>query len=154
MTHPAQTQKPENSIPPFVNSMMRFMLRSPLHPVVSKSILLITFQGRKSGRIYTTPVSYSEHRDGVYAFTHAKWWKNLRGGAPVTLRIRGRETSAIATALADDRQAVSDGLLAHLNKVPSDAKFYKVRLDADRQPVPEDVLRAAETVVMIRFEIC
>jgi hypothetical protein len=154
MTQTAQAQNPENSIPPFVNSMMRFMLRSPLHPAVSKSILLITFQGRKSGKTFTTPVSYSEQVDGVYAFTHAAWWKNLRGGAPVTLRIRGRDARAMAFPVYADRQAVEEGLLAHLRKVTSDAKFYKVRLDENRQPLPEDVTRAAESVVMIRMELC
>jgi deazaflavin-dependent oxidoreductase (nitroreductase family) len=154
MTQPTVQQKPENSIPPFVNSMMRFMLRSPLHPVVSKSILLITFQGRKSGKLYTTPLSYSEEGPYVYAFTHAKWWKNLQGGAPVKLFIRGREFSAIATTVSDDRQAITDGLLAHLKKVPSDAKFYKVALDEARQPVREDVHQAAQHVTMIRMELC
>ena len=39
---------------------MKFILRSPLHGMVSKYLTLITFTGRKSGKNYTTPVSYSQ----------------------------------------------------------------------------------------------
>ena len=76
-------------IPPFANHAMEFVLRSPVHMPISKTIPLITFTGRKSGKTFTTPVSYSQHGDQVYVFTHAAWWRNLRdrgsppgGGAP------------------------------------------------------------------------
>ncbi len=68
------------TIPPIVNSAMKFVLRSPAHGMVSKTILLITFTGRKSGQTFTTPVSYSQSGGQVTIFTHALWWKNLRGG--------------------------------------------------------------------------
>ena len=45
------------TVPPIVNRAMKFMLRSPLHSIVDKKILLVTFTGRKSGKTYTTPVS-------------------------------------------------------------------------------------------------
>jgi hypothetical protein len=67
---------------------------------------------------YTTPVSYSQHDDLVYVFTHADWWKNLRGGAAVTLCIRGREFQGLAEPVAEDKGAVAAGLTAHLRKVP------------------------------------
>ena len=59
------------TIPPIVNSTMKFVLRSPVHGMVSKTILLITFTGRKSGKTYSTPVSYSQTGDQVAIFTHA-----------------------------------------------------------------------------------
>src|SRR5512139_4060490 len=102
------------TIPPSVNNAMRFVLRSPLHGIVSNTVLLITFSGRKSGKTYTTPVSYSQDGDQVYIFTHAPWWKNLRSGAPVGLRIRGREYQGVAEPVAVDKQAVATGLNAHL----------------------------------------
>jgi deazaflavin-dependent oxidoreductase (nitroreductase family) len=138
-----------SSVPPFVNHAMRLVLRSPVHGVVSKSVLLITFTGRKSGKSYTTPVSYSQDGDQVYIYTHAEWWKNLRGSAPVTLRLRGREYQGLAASIAADKQTVADGLAAHLQKVPSDAKYYDVTLDDHGSPNREDVEKAAQTVVMI-----
>ncbi len=142
------------SIPPIVNQAMKLVLRSPVHGMVSKSILLITFTGRKSGKTYTTPVSYSQNDGQVTIFTHATWWKNLRSGAPVTLRIRGQELQGLAEPVAEDNQAVAAGLMAHLRKVPSDARFYGVTFDDHKNPRAEEVEKAVQTVVMISVRLC
>ena len=142
------------TIPPFVNRTMKFVLRSPVHGIVSKTVLLITFTGRKSGKTYTTPVSYSQNGDQVYIFSHADWWKNLRSGAPVSLRIQGRELQGLAEAVAEDKSAVATGLAAHLRKVPSDARYYDVTFDDHRNPRAEEVEKAAQSVVMIRIRLC
>jgi deazaflavin-dependent oxidoreductase (nitroreductase family) len=133
---------------------MKFVLRSPVHGMVSKSVLLITFTGRKSGKTYTTPVSYSQYDDQVSIFTHAGWWKNLSGGAPVTLRLRGREFRGLAEPVAGDKQAITARLTAHLRKVPSDARFYGVTFDDYRNPRAEEVEKAAQTVVVICIRLC
>lgn len=146
------TQTP--TVPPFITQTMKFVLRSPMHRMVSKTILLLTFTGCKSGKTFTTPVDYSQDGDQVYIFTHANWWKNLRGGAPVTLRIRGREFQGLAEPVAEDKQAIAAGLTAHLRKVPSDAKFYGVTFDDQGSPKAEEVEKAVQTVVMIRVRLC
>src|SRR5512135_1979991 len=105
------------TVPPIANQFMKFMLRSRMHGLVSSSILLISFTGRKSGKTYSTPVSYSQTGDQVTIFTHAAWWKNLRSGAPVTLHLRGLEIQGIAETFAEDKQAVAAGLIEHLRKV-------------------------------------
>jgi len=133
---------------------MKFVLRSPVHTIVSKTLLLITFTGRKSGKTYTTPVSYSQNGDQVFIFTHAKWWKNLQGGAPVTLNIRGREFQGQAEPVAEDKGAIAAGLSSHLSKVPSDAKYYGVTFDDHGNPRPEEVEKAVQTVVMVRTRLC
>ena len=142
------------SVPPLVNHAMKLVLRSPVHGMVSKSILLITFTGRKSGKTYTTPVSYSRSGDQVTVFTHADWWKNLRGGAPVTLLIQGRELQGLAEPVAEDKAAVAAGLSEHLRKVPSDASFYGLKLDKLGNPRAEEVEKAAQNVAMICIRLC
>lgn len=146
------TQTP--TVPPFITQTMKFVLRSPMHRMVSKTILLLTFTGCKSGKTFTTPVDYSQDGDQVYIFTHANWWKNLRGGAPVTLRIRGREFQGLAEPVAEDKQAIAAGLTAHLRKVPSDVKFYGVTFDDQGNPKTEEAEKAVQTVVMIRVRLC
>ncbi len=141
-------------MPPFVNDAMKFVLRSPLHGMVSKTTMLITFTGRKSGNTYTTPVSYSQYGDQVYVFSHATWWKNLRSGSAVTLRIRGRELQGLPEPIAEDKQAIAAGLMQHLRQVKSDAGFYKVTYDDRGNPRAEEVEKAAHTVVMLRFRLC
>jgi deazaflavin-dependent oxidoreductase (nitroreductase family) len=125
-----------------------------MHGMVSQSVLLITFTGRKSGKTYTTPVSYSQHSDQVYVFTHADWWKNLGGGAPVSLRIQGRELRGLPEPIAEDKQAVAAGLMEHLRKVPSDARYYGVTFDDNGSPRAEEVEKAVQTVVMLRILLC
>ena len=142
------------SVPPILNRTMKLILRSPVHGMVSKAILLITFTGRISGKSYTTPVSYSQNGDQVTIFTHANWWKNLRNGTPVSLRLRGRELQGLAETVADDKQAVAAGLSAHLRKVPSDARYYGVTFDERNNPNLEEVEQAAQTVVMVRIQLC
>lgn len=141
------------TVPPIVNQAMKLVLRSPAHGIVSKTVLLITFTGRKSGKTYTTPVSYSQSGEQVTMFTHAAWWKNLAGDRPVTLRIRGHEFLGLADLVVEDEQAVAAGLAAHLHKVPSDAK-YGVALDDRGNPNADEVAKAAQTVVMIRIRPC
>jgi deazaflavin-dependent oxidoreductase (nitroreductase family) len=141
------------TVPPIINRTMKFVLRSPLHGIVDKQILLITFTGRKSGKTYTTPVSYSQSGDQVVIFTHADWWKNLRNDAPVSLRLRGQELQGLAEPIAEDKQAVAAGLAEHLRKVRSDAKYYAVTFDEQGNPGSEAVERAAQSAVMIRIQL-
>ena len=142
------------TVPPYVTSTMKFILRSPMHGMVSKSMLLITFTGRKSGKTYTTPVDYSQDGDQVTIFTHANWWKNMIGGAPVTLRIRGRDLQGIAEPVAEDKAAVAAGLMEHLRKVPSDGKYYGVTFDDQKNPRADEIEKAAQSSVMIRVQLC
>lgn len=141
------------SVPPIVTRGMKLILHTPMHGMVSKTTLLITFTGRKSGKAFTTPVSYSKEGDQVYVFTHAAWWKNLIGGAPVNLLIRGREFRGLAEPVVEDKETIADGLAAHLQKVPFDARFYGVTFDEHGNPRAEEVQKAALTVVMIRIRL-
>lgn len=144
------------TVPPFVNRAMKLLLRSPMHKMVSSTVLLITFTGRKSGKTYTTPVSYSQNGDQIILFTHANWWKNFRSGAltPVTLRLQGQERQGLAEPVAGDQQAIAAALTRHLQQVPSDARWYKVTFDDLGTPRAKEVEEAAQTVVMIRVHLC
>jgi deazaflavin-dependent oxidoreductase (nitroreductase family) len=142
------------TVPPIANKIMKFMLTSSLHGIVDKSILLISFTGRKTGKAYSTPVSYSQSGDQVTIFTHANWWKNLQPGKPVTLRIRGKDIQGLPEPVAEDKQAIAAGLVEHLKKVPSDASYYQVTFDGNKNPKLEDVEKAVQNVVMVRFRLC
>ena len=141
------------TVPPFVNNAMKFVLRSPAHGLVSKNILLITFTGCKSGKTYTTPVSYSQEGDQVYIFTHANWWKNLCDCKSVTLRLRGREVRGAPEPVVEDKNAIATKLTAHLRRVPTDAQYYAVTFDDRGNPKAEEVEKAVQTVVMIRVQL-
>lgn len=140
----------KTTIPPAVNAMMKFILRSPLHGMVSKTITVISFTGRKSGKLYSTPVSYSQNGDQVTIFTHGEWYKNLAGGTPVTLRIQGKDYTGQAEVTVDDKAAMSVALTGHLKAVRSDAKYYHVTFEEAGEPKKEEIEKAVNDVVMIR----
>jgi hypothetical protein len=86
------------------NPFVKVLLRSPLHGVMSKHLLLITMTGRKSGKVYTIPVSY--HREGavlhIISWWYRQWRRNLRGGVPVMLRLQGHDLQGGGNVLEDD----------------------------------------------------
>lgn len=81
------------------NRIIKPLLNSPLHFLASGKVMLITFTGRKTGQLYTTPVEYRQDGNVLYVFTHKDhvWWKNFQDGALVTLRLRGYDVKAVAT---------------------------------------------------------
>ncbi|MGI9433187.1 MAG: nitroreductase/quinone reductase family protein [Myxococcota bacterium] len=135
----------------WINPVMTALLKSPLHGLVSRDIMLITFTGRRSGRSYTTPVSYFREGQTVRCFTRndTAWWRNLRGGASVSLRVRGEEQEGHAEAISGDPKRIADALTAFLSQVPRDATYYDITLDANGAPDPEDLERAAHDVVLV-----
>jgi len=85
------------------NPMMRWLLRSPLHSLVSKFYLLLSVTGRKSGKVYVVPVQYMQQGDTLLILTSADylWWRNLRGGAAVKVQLRGKQRDAQAKAFSE-----------------------------------------------------
>ena len=81
------------------NPVIKAILRSPLHGLMSKSLMVLSFQGRKTGRHYSIPVGYLEQGGSLFAFSHSSWSKNFRGGAPVSVRLRGQERRGTATIM-------------------------------------------------------
>lgn len=121
---------------PFFNRLLGSILRSPLHLIASGGVMLITVTGRRSGRHYTLPVEY--RRQGALVTVTSRrdrtWWRNLRGGAPVAVRIRGRDLAGSAEVI-EDRSAVEAELQA-----------------GGRRPEKAAALAADRVVVRIRLQ--
>ncbi|MFN8497570.1 MAG: nitroreductase/quinone reductase family protein [Anaerolineae bacterium] len=92
----------------FGNNMMTWVLRSPLHGLAGRS-LLITVTGRKSGAQYTLPVNYTRSGDVITILSRRErtWWRNLCGGAPVTLRLDGQDVKGHGTAIEDEAEVAT-----------------------------------------------
>lgn len=136
------------------NPLMKWLLRSPLHGVISSMYMLITFTGRKSGQTYTTPVEYC--RDGtdvIFLTTPARvWWRNLKGGAPVMIRVQGRDLAGTATAIYGDLDAFVDGMRAYFRRFPGRAGMLHIRV-VDGEPDRDDCAAAADKHVMVRVQV-
>jgi F420H(2)-dependent quinone reductase len=123
---------------------------------MSRAVMLITVTGRRTGRSYTLPVQYARAGFVLYVIPGnprgKTWWRNLIGGAPVTLRLSGRDVEASAAVLngghAPDREEVEEGMRVLLARFPAAARAYGIRRNPDRT-LDEESLRAAIGSIMV-----
>lgn len=136
------------------NPIVRFMLKSPLHPLMSGSTMLVTYTGRKSGKQYKLPVSYLRQDNMLTTISDRSrtWWRNLRGGAKVKLLVKGKHLEAVGEAV-EIPAAVSEGLRDYLLLAPQFARYFKIALDEEGKPDKRDLEREAERDVLIKFHL-
>jgi deazaflavin-dependent oxidoreductase (nitroreductase family) len=140
------------------NPIVRLILRSPFHGLFSGSLMLISFRGRKSGKEYTVPVQYAQTGDMIYVVPGAPelktWWRNLRGGAPVRLHLRGQDLNARAEVLDDtNRDATADALRTYLARFPVAASAHHVRRAPDGAFDADDLQTAAAQMVVVSVRL-
>ncbi len=113
--------------------------------------MLITFTGRKSGKSFTTPVRYIENDGSVRCFTSSQnqWWRNLRGGAEVVLRINGQDTRYNAITLETNPEETRKWLSYYLQKYPEDAVYHDIRLNKDKSLVEKDFELALGKAIVV-----
>lgn len=134
------------------NDFIRFLLRSPFHALLSRSMLLITLTGRRSGRQICVPVEYYQIGDELWIISRRErnWWRNLNGGAKVGLRWRGRQQQGEAE-LVSDESTVASKLNYLFLCFPRRAGALGVRMVGGR-PTPESIRRLAQErlIVLVR----
>ena len=113
--------------------------------------MLITFTGRRSGRRFTTPVRYVRVGEGVRCFTSAEnpWWRNLKGGADVTLRIEGKERPFHAVPMERDPARIREALTHYLTQFPQDAAYHGIRLNKDKTLMVADLDRVSHEAIVV-----
>lgn len=152
---PAVSQEDTRAVPSFVNTIAIRILRSPLHGWLRHHTLLLSFQGRKSGKTYTIPLRYAQEGDTLLCLTRRgnTWWKNLREDTPVTVDLKGRSLPGIASAVADDQAMIEREMYTILLQLPRDATYKGVRLNPDDTPNRGDIARSARSAVLVRIHL-
>jgi deazaflavin-dependent oxidoreductase (nitroreductase family) len=136
------------------NLIFAGILRSPLHGMISKNFMLVSVTGRKSGKIYTTPVNYHRQDEALRVVSQSErtWWRNLRGeGARVMLRLQGKDVVAWGRVLETEPD-ITEALGAYLSREPQNARYLGIKLGPNGQPEPEDIRQAAEGKVIVEFQ--
>ena len=138
-----------------INPVVKFVLRSPFHGVMSRNTMLLEFKGRKSGKSYATPVSYHTADGHLHCFTDKRnrWWHNLKLGEEVTLTLRGRRVVGKPTVMADGSPSMQAALRDLLIASPRDASSAGVAFDEAGLPVATDIAEASKRLVFISIEI-
>ncbi|MFK7733913.1 MAG: nitroreductase/quinone reductase family protein [Pseudomonadales bacterium] len=116
-----------------VNPIVALLLRSPLHFLASKSLMVVTFWGRKSGKQYSTPVRYLRYEETIVSFSSddTAWWRNLREGAKASLLVQGSRIDCTTTVIEHDAEKVREWLDYYFKQFPQDMAYHDVKLKAD-----------------------
>jgi deazaflavin-dependent oxidoreductase (nitroreductase family) len=130
------------------------LLRSPLHGLLSRDVLLLHYRGRRSGRALTLPISYVEEGGAIYLCTRpggSVWWRNLAGGVEVEVTLRGRRCGAHAEVLEPQGPEALAALRAFLTRNPGTGELlYDVHRTAGG-PNAEDLAREVTRSVVVRL---
>jgi hypothetical protein len=101
----------------FVNTGVAALIRSPRWGrLVGRGLAMMTYTGRRSGRVFTTPVGYRRTGDDVtiaVSMPGSKtWWRNfLDTGGPLSLRLDGVDRRGHAVARRDPKGRVTVSVL-------------------------------------------
>ncbi len=126
----------------FMSPLIRLFLSGPLHRLMSSNLLLLSFNGRKTGRAYKTPVSYVRDGDDLLIPGGGRWWRNL-AGSPVSVRLQG-EWRQVTAQVISDRQAMAEALARMIELRPIVSLFTGIRRGPDRLPDAESLDRARD----------
>jgi hypothetical protein len=134
----------------FGNFFTSSILRSKMHSPMSDSTLLISLTGRVSGDLVTTPVNYVQKDQTLYITSQKdrNWWRNLRGGAPVTLRLKGKDVEAWAD-VKETPSEVAKGIRLFNSASGTYTRHFGLTLDEDGNPDPERLKELAADRVLV-----
>ena len=119
-----------------VNPVVRSLLRTPAHRLLSGSVLLLAYTGRRSGLQRELPAMFAV-LDDRYVVVAGRpetktWWRNFAGDVrPVTVTVAGRPHSCRARLL-------EPGTIE-----------YQLALDAYRERFPRVPVRDATPVLLL-----
>ncbi|MEO6318928.1 MAG: hypothetical protein ABIP36_09115 [Acidimicrobiales bacterium] len=108
MTATVRDTRPPPVVVRSLNIVLRSLLRSPLGRFVD-ALVLLEFEGRRSGRRYRIPVGSHETSAGRVVFTPAAWRANFTSGAPVLVHHRGR-SQRMQGVLVDDAETTAQAI--------------------------------------------
>lgn len=136
------------------NPLIAWLLRSPLHGFLSGSTLLLSYTGRKSGRLYRVPVNYARRGEQLLVTSQRdrNWWRNFIPEGPATIYLQGQPADVNAQAITDP-EAVAEELGQYLAARPAWARYFDVTLDPQGQPQTADLEHAAENRVVVRLTL-
>jgi len=135
-----------------INPVVKGVLCSPIHGLMSHNTMLLRFSGRRSGRVFELPVSYAELDGTIYGFTalSGQWWRNFEGQGHASMRICGKVLDARVDVLLPSEVDLQDRFEAFLRKVPRDARAAGIKMEGNR-PIRTDVASALQRLVGLRY---
>jgi deazaflavin-dependent oxidoreductase (nitroreductase family) len=139
--------------PKLANDIVTFLLRSPLHGLISNQLLLLTYTGRKSGKQVTVPLGYARRENTILLLTDHAWYKNLLANPQVVLRLQGKNYTGSAEVISDDKAVVEQEMIYFVKQRPGGARAYGVKMLPSGEPDLETVRQAVGRFTAIRIPL-
>jgi hypothetical protein len=104
---------------------------------LSRSHLLLTMTGHRSGRTFTIPVNYRRTSPGPLVIsTEANWWRNCAVCTPLQVFLDGKHQTGVGCAILNDHEKRKrlGRLLAGMTwpVFSKSLVVIEIRLDADK----------------------
>lgn len=139
------------------NRMTLAVLRSPLHPLMSRALMGLSYQGRRTGTTYELPLQYVELEDHVVVWAgdgeSKTWWRNFQHPRPVTVTLRGKRRRGTAS-LVDDVDEKVEIVRGYLRRYPYTSADARPRFLGPRwRPTDDELERAAKAAILVRVDL-
>lgn len=133
-----------------INPIVRAMLTRGKGP--TKEMMLLAWEGRKSGRSFSTPVSRFEVDGRLLTSTSAGWRWNFVDGHMADVTVDGEERRVSGTIISDP-DAVGDGLRAIIDGMGVKAAQRALALAIEGEPTVDELseFAAADGLNLIEF---
>lgn len=99
------------------NPFVRAILRSRAHRLLSSSLAVLEYEGRRTRTRHAIPVVYAEDGGSIIALAanpeRKQWWRTFREPSPATLLVRGEHREVVGRVLdGAERRAALRAYLA------------------------------------------
>lgn len=140
-----------------VNPAVRSILRSPLHSLLDRKLVLISYRGRRSGRGVSLVARYVQFGNQLVVIAEEpskkKWWRNFQQPIEVEVLLRGRRLRCTAQTFSADVGRVVPRLAAYRHKFPGSMRLRGSGSTKGGTLADEEVAIAARSTVMVVFRL-
>ena len=121
-------------LPAIAKAAMRFqvfLLRHNLMGPLGDEILAITVKGRKSGKVYSTPIGYLRDGETIIALSRGtNWYKNAIAAGEATLEVKGHVQKVRVEAVTDQSERERIFKLYQRDRAKRFSRLFGVPVDA------------------------
>jgi hypothetical protein len=145
-----------NDIVSPANRVVIGLLRSRAHVIASKGLMVLSWEGRRSGNHYTIPVGYQRDGDAIVVLLskpHDKtWWKNFREPWPAELLVRNTVMPVEGALVAPGTDQFFEDIERTLRRLPwMGSQFGGIKYDKETGLTDEQRTVLCDHVADVRF---
>ena len=136
----------------FALQIQVFLLRRNWMGSAGNFIMVITTKGRKSGKLFSTPITYIRDGDTLIAVNNggiSNWYKNALANPDVILEIKGKKYTARCISVTDpaEKQKIFDFFVRE--QAANFVRIFGIPVDSS----PAALAKARDSRVYVRFQI-